>query len=79
MNVETSVTVTKATLENETLRRHLVEEARTRLIELGLATAEQLRGEPRMSRSPQPYVGNEWLGWVNVTFRWGDSEGITAG
>jgi hypothetical protein len=72
VNVEHSVTVTRATLENETSRRHLVEEARTRLIELGLATAEQLRAEPRMIRSPQPYVGNESLGWVNVTFGWGD-------
>ena len=72
MNVETSVTVTRAALENETLRRHLVEEARNRLIELGLATAEQLMGEPRMSRSPQPYLGNESLGWVHVTFGWGD-------
>lgn len=72
MNVETSVTVTRAALENEAMRRHLVEQARTRLIELGLATAEQLVGEPRVSRSPQPYVGNEALGWVNVTFGWGD-------
>ena len=72
MNVEHSVSVNRAALENETVRRHLVEEARTRLIELGLATAEQLRGEPRMVRSPEPYVGNESLGWVNVTFGWGD-------
>jgi hypothetical protein len=72
VNVEHSVTVTRATLENETLRRHLVEEARTRLIELGLATAEQLRGEPRVIRSPMPHVSNESLGWVNVTFGWGD-------
>lgn len=72
MNVEHSVTVTRAALENETMRRHLVEQARTRLIELGLATAEQLKGEPRVVRSPQPYVGNESPGWVNVTFGWGD-------
>lgn len=72
MNVQTSVTVTKATIENEMSRRQLVEEARSRLIELGLATADQLRGEPRMSKSPQPHVGNQALGWVIVTFGWGD-------
>lgn len=72
MNVQTSVTVTKATIENEMSRRQLVEEARSRLIELGLATADQLRGEPRMSMSPQPHVGNQALGWVIVTFGWGD-------
>ena len=70
INVETSVTVTKAVIDDEGLRRRLIEEARNRLIELGLATADQLRGEPVIIASPQPFVGDEAMRWVNVTFGW---------
>ena len=70
MNVETSVTVTRAMIENLEHRTRLVHEARARLTDLGLATPEQLIGEPAVSTSPQPLIGDEAMPWVHVTFAW---------
>jgi hypothetical protein len=66
MHVEDSVTVPKAAVHNREFHEQLVEEARGRLIELGLATREQLAAEPAMATSD----GDAASPWVNVTFTW---------
>jgi hypothetical protein len=70
MNVETSVTVTRAMIENLEHRARLVHEARTRLAVLGVATPEQLAGDPSITASPRPQIGDELMPWVHVTFAW---------
>lgn len=70
MHVETSITVNRAVVEDVGLRRRLVDEARRRLIELGLATAEQLADEPSITASPQPAGDDEAPRWVHMTFGW---------
>ncbi|QGN57467.1 hypothetical protein [Nostocoides sp. HKS02] len=70
MHVETSVTVNRTVVDDAALRARLVEEARRRLIDLGLATAEQLTDEPSITASPQLADGEEVPRWVHVTFGW---------
>jgi hypothetical protein len=59
MNLQTSVTVTRARLENLAYRRQLVHEARMRLTDLGLATLEQLTDEPSMTTSAPSVIVDE--------------------
>jgi hypothetical protein len=70
MNVQTSIIVTRAVVDDAGLRARLVEEARGRLIELGLATAEQLADEPSITASPQPTAEDEAPRWMHLTFGW---------
>lgn len=70
MNVQTSVTVTRAMIENHEDRRRLVNEARNRLAELGLATSEQLDDDPSITVSAEPEIAGAAVPWVHVTFTW---------
>jgi hypothetical protein len=70
MNVETSVTVTRANIENPEHRSSLVPEARNRLAALAIATLEELTDDPSITASPQPEIGGSPTPWVHVTFAW---------
>lgn len=69
MIVETSVTVTRAMLSDDHRRWRLIQEARHRLVELGLATLDQLDQKPSITPSVQE-IGGEATPWVHVTFSW---------
>lgn len=65
MHVETAVLVPRATLRDPASRRHLAQEARTRLRRLGIA-ARALDAEPAMQVTAEPAPSKV----VTVTFTW---------
>lgn len=67
MRVETSVTVLKATLHDSQGRHRLVQEARARLVDLGVAEEALLAGEPAIAVSDG---GDSASAWAHVTFSW---------
>lgn len=66
MRVETTVAVPKAAIRHREAHGRLITEARTRLVELGLASDDALAEEPVMVVSDGDHAAH----WVNVTFRW---------
>lgn len=65
MIVETSVTVARAMLSDDHRRWRLIQEARHRLVELGVATLDQLDQKPSITASVQE-IGGEATPWVHV-------------
>jgi hypothetical protein len=66
MHVEHSVIVLKSAIRTRESYRQMVGDARDRLVELGLATIDQLADEPTMFTSD----GDDGSSWVHVTFSW---------
>ena len=66
MRVETSVSVPRVSIGNREVRDRLIADARTRLVEMGVASEAALTEEPAMMVSDADGASLR----VNVTFTW---------